>query len=226
MQQATGRGWRSSRLIRLTGAVAFIAAPGLATPARPGAEPVRSLAEIRNEQVVRQHWDLSCGAAAVATLLTYQLGHPVSEHDVALAMLRRTSPLLVRARLGFSLLDLKIYAATQGFGAAGYGQMTLADLDAMAPAIVPIRQHGFRHFVVYRGRQGDRVLIADPSFGNRTLPVEAFETKWANGIGFIVFDPAAPHAPNRMGAPAELFIFPARQTQRAAIANVRTGGGP
>ncbi len=226
MQQATGRGGRSSRFIRLAAAVALVAAPGLAIPAGSGAKPVRSLVEIRNEQVVRQHWDLSCGAAAVATLLTYQLGHPVSEHDVAIAMLRRTSPLLVRARLGFSLLDLKIYAATQGFGAAGYGQMTLADLDAMAPAIVPIRLHGFRHFVVYRGRRGDRVLIADPSFGNRTLPVEIFEKEWANGIGFVVFDPAEPRAPNRMGAPPELFVFPARQAERAAIANVRTGGGP
>jgi predicted double-glycine peptidase len=104
--------------------------------------------------------------------------------------------------------------------------MTLSDLDAMAPTIVPIHRYGFRHFVVYRGRRGDRVLIADPSFGNRTLPVENFEAAWANNIGFIVFDPAEPHAPNRMGAPAELFVFPASQAERTAIAGVRTGGRP
>lgn len=215
------------RLVRLAAIFALaVAAPGWAAQVGPGAKPVRSLVELRYEQVVRQQWDLSCGAAAIATLLTYQLGHPVSEHDVALAMLRRTSPLLVRARLGFSLLDLKIYAATQGFGAAGFGAMTLADLDVMAPVIVPIRRHGFRHFVVYRGRRGDRVLIADPSFGNRTLAAETFEAAWANNIGFIVFDPAEPHAPNRMGAPAELFVFPGGQAERTAIASVRTGGRP
>jgi predicted double-glycine peptidase len=218
---------KTVRLVLLAAAFPLAAAaPGWSLQAGPGAKPFRSLAERRNEQVVRQQWDLSCGAAAIATLLSYQLGHPVSEHDVALAMLRRASPLLVRARLGFSLLDLKIYAATQGFGAAGFGQMTLADLDAMAPAIVPIRRYGFRHYVVYRGRRDDRVLIADPSFGNRTLPVETFEAAWANTIGFIVFDPAEPHPPNRMGAPAELFVFPGSQAERTAIVGVRTGGRP
>ena len=191
-----------------------------------GGKPVRSLAELRNAQVVRQHWDLSCGAAAIATILTYQLGHPVTEREVVLAMVRHTTPNLVRMRLGFSLLDLKIFAATQGFGAAGFGDMTLDDLDGLAPAIVPIRWHGFRHFVVYRGRRGGRVLIADPAFGNRTLAEEAFWAVWANRIGFIVFDPASPRAPNRMGAPAELFVVPTRQTERTSIANLRSLGGP
>ncbi|HZZ34495.1 MAG TPA: cysteine peptidase family C39 domain-containing protein [Caulobacteraceae bacterium] len=198
-----------------------VAATGASVAASPSSgKPVRSLAEMREAQVVRQHWDLSCGAAAIATVLTYQLGHPVSERAVALAMLRRTSPTLVRARLGFSLFDLKVYAATQGFGAAGFSNMTLADLDTMAPAIVPIRWRGFRHFVVYRGRRAGRVLFADPSFGNRTLTEAAFQAAWAGGIGFIVFDPADPRPPNRMGAPAELFVAPPRQAERAALASL------
>jgi len=217
----------ATRHIRLMPALVLaVAAPCWADGTGAGTRPVRSLFELRNDKVVRQQWDLSCGAAAIATVLTWQLNHPVSEHDVAVAMLRRTSPLLVRARLGFSLLDLKIYAATQGFWAAGYGKMTLADLDKMAPVIVPTRHFGFRHFVVYRGRRGDRVLIADPSFGNRTLPVETFEADWANNIGFVVFDANAPQAPNRMGAPAELFIFPGQQAARNAVAGIRTGTGP
>ena len=199
-------------------AMAVAATGVLAGAPQGGGKAVRSLAEMRDAQVVRQHWDLSCGAAAIATVLTYQLGHPASERAVALAMLRRTSPTLVRARLGFSLFDLKVYAATQGFAAAGFGGMTLADLDSAAPVIVPIRWRGFRHFVVYRGRRAGRVLIADPSFGNRTLSEAAFQASWANRVGFIVFDPAAPHPPNRMGAPAALFVMPPRQAQRAALA--------
>jgi uncharacterized protein len=199
--------------------VALAAGPALAAPA--DGKVVRSLNEVRNEDVVRQQWDLSCGAAAIATLLTFQLGRPVSERAVALALLRRTSPALVRARLGFSLLDLKIYAATQGVGAAGYGGLSLADLDELAPAIVPLRQHGFDHFVVYRGRAAGRVLVADPAFGNRIIAEDAFLAAWATRVGFTVFDPAYPHAPNRMGAPAELFLAPGAQARRAAVA-----GGP
>ena len=222
--QRQGRRWTPTALAVVI-AVALAATAASAQPL-PGGKPVRSLAELRNAQVVRQHWDLSCGAAAIATILTYQLGHPVTEREVALVMVRRTTPNLVRMRLGFSLLDLKIFAATQGFGAAGFGDMTLADLDGLAPAIVPIRWHGFRHFVVYRGRRGGRVLIADPAFGNRTLAEEAFWAVWANRIGFIVFDPASPRAPNRMGAPAELFIVPTRQTERTSIATLSSLGGP
>jgi predicted double-glycine peptidase len=187
---------------------------------------VRSLAEFRDEDVVRQRLDLTCGAAAIATLLTYQFGRPVSERAVVLALLGRTSAALVRARLGFSLLDLKGYVASQGLAAAGLGGMTLDDLDQRAPAIVPLRWHGFRHFVVYRGRRGDRVLLADPAFGNRTLRFDAFQSAWAGGIAFVVFDPANPHAPNRLGAPPELFLVPGEQAQRAVIADSRIGGRP
>lgn len=211
---------------RLLGYVVYALLPMAAPVAR--AEPehrhVRSITELRHDGVIRQQWDLSCGAAAIATLLTYQLNHPVTEREVAFALLRRTSPNLVRARLGFSLFDLKVYAATQGFGAVGYGEMTLEDLDRIAPAIVPVRMHGFRHFVVYRGRLGDRILIADPSFGNRTMPEWSFKSAWAGGIGFKLFDPAQPDAPNRMGAPSALFIAPAPSARREAITSISTGG--
>jgi len=175
---------------------------------------------------VRQRLDLTCGAAAIATVMTYQFGRAVTERGVVLALLGRTNPALVRAQLGFSLLDLKRYASTQGLTAAGFGGMSVDDLDARAPAIVPMRWHGFRHFVVYRGRQGDRVLLADPAFGNRTLRVDAFQSAWAGGIAFLVFDPANPHRSNRMGAPAELFLVPNDQTRRAVLAVSNPGVSP
>lgn len=191
------------------------AATALAAP--PGEKPVRSLAEIRGEDVVRQQWDLSCGAAAIATLFTYQFGRPVDERTVAIAMLKRTSPDLVRARLGFSLLDLKLFAGTHGLAAAAFADMDLPDLDRVAPVIIPINWFGSRHFVVYRGRRNGRVLLADPAFGNRTLPEDRFRSIWAGGIGFVVVDPANPHAPNRMGAPADLFLAPGAPAERAQL---------
>src|SRR5690242_10352026 len=81
--------------------------------------PVRSLLEIRQANVIIQQWDASCGAAALATLLTYHLGNAVSERAVAQAMLGKTDPLRVKHRGGFSLLDLKRYAEARGFQADG-----------------------------------------------------------------------------------------------------------
>ena len=182
---------------------------------------VRSLLELRDDRLVRQHWDLSCGAAVVATLLTYQLGAPVTERQAALGMLRSGDARLVRARLGFSLLDVKRFAATRGFDAAGYGDLTLDELVAMAPVIAPTRVFGFGHFVVVRGREGDRLLLADPAFGNRTMRVDAFLAAWPSRIGLVIFPRGQPHPPNRMGAPHALFLTPATSAVRSADADLR-----
>jgi predicted double-glycine peptidase len=195
----------------------------VATAAAGQAKAVRSLLELRNEGLVRQQWDLSCGAAAVATLMTYQLGDPVSERQAALGMLRASDARLVRARLGFSLLDLKRFAASRGFAAAGYAGLTLDDLLAMAPAVAPIRVRGFGHFVVVRGRRGDRLLLGDPAFGNRTMPVDDFLKVWTSRVGFVVYRPDDPHPANRIGAPAELFMAPAEGVLRQAAAHRRVG---
>ena len=167
------------RCIALVIFVAWSAATG-------AAEPVRSLLEIRQEKVVVQQWDTSCGAAALATLLVYQHGLRLSEKQIAEGMLRRTTPLKVKTRGGFSLLDLKRYADSQGLQGLGYLKVGLEGLIEMAPAITPVVVRGYPHFVVVRGRLGDKVLLADPAFGNRTMDVEAFQKAWQGGITFVI----------------------------------------
>jgi predicted double-glycine peptidase len=164
---------------------------GLAADGRP----VKSLLEMRHEHVVMQKFDLSCGAAALATLLNYQHGDPVSERDVAKELIRREeylqNPALVNIRQGFSLLDLKRYVEQRGYDGIGYGKLTLEDLIERAPVMVPIHTHGYNHFVIFRGLWGARVLLADPAWGNRTMPVDAFEQMWLDypdfgKVGFVV----------------------------------------
>jgi hypothetical protein len=141
---------------------------------------------MRQEKMVAQKWDVSCGAAALATILTYQFHDPVSERAVAQAMLNRTDPLRVKYRGGFSLLDLKRFAQSRGFEADGYEQMTLDHLKSSAPLIVPISSNGNAHFVVFRGAVGDRVVLADPAYGNRVMRAPEFLNSWRSGLGFIV----------------------------------------
>jgi uncharacterized protein len=151
-----------------------------------GQGPVRSLLELRTEGVIVQQWDTSCGAAALATVLTFTFDDPVSEEAAARAMLRRTSPLRVRARGGFSLLDLKRFAEGRGYVAEGYRGLDLDQLVRLRSPIVPINEWGNAHFVVVRGLRDGRVDIADPGFGNRLLPVEQFLELWQHGIGFAI----------------------------------------
>jgi predicted double-glycine peptidase len=163
-------------------AVAFALYQGAATA---GERPVRSLQEMRQENLIIQQWDSSCAAAALATILTYDLRYPVTEEQVALGMLKQTDPLRVRHRGGFSLLDMKRYAAELNFRSSGYTEMTLDDLGARVPMIVPIKVRGYDHFVVVRNVTEREVRIADPGFGNYMMSRERFNNVWP-GVGFKV----------------------------------------
>lgn len=154
--------------------------------AQSNAWRVLSLAEIRHERVIIQKWDVSCGAAALATLLTYDLGDPVTERAVATAMLHRVDPIRVRARGGFSLLNMQEYAERRGYQAEGFGEMSLDDLPEYLPAIVPVRFHGYDHFVVVRAIQDGDVIFADPAYGRRALSVRRFDEAWEQKVAFVV----------------------------------------
>ena len=168
-------------------AFAALLAAASAMPVFPSEiRPVRSLLEARHQNVVIQEWDSSCGAAALATILRFQLGDPVSERDIALGILRATDPDRVRGRGGFSLLDLKRYATARGFAAEGYAGLTTGQLLRAAPAIVPVRSHRGDHFVVFRGVVNGQAVLADPAFGNRSLPYAAFEAAWKDRLAFVV----------------------------------------
>ena len=203
------KAWRTSPAFFV-----FLAVAGAATA--DGRPPVRSLLEIRQENVIVQQWDISCGAAALATLLTYQHGERVTEKAVAQTMLGKTDPLRVKVRGGFSLLDLKRYASARGFQADGYSDMTLADLAKLGAAIVPVVFDRYPHFVVFRALSDDRVLIADPAYGNRSLEVEAFEKAWQK-IAFVVERPGHHKPSGRLGPRLQDELRPSNDMIRNAL---------
>jgi hypothetical protein len=185
-------------------------------PGHGAAQPVRSLLEMRQERVVVQEWDLSCGAAALATVLNYQHDDPVSEREIALGLMHRKEyledPTLVLQRMGFSLLDLKRYVEGRGYTGIGYGQLELADLIERAPAIVPVNLNGYNHFVVFRGARGNRILVADPAWGNRTLTLDEFEAAWLTypefgRVGFVVAHQDGTSPDNRLAPRPQDFVF-------------------
>jgi hypothetical protein len=191
-------------------------APSKSTLAADTSRPVKSLLELRQERVTIQNWDLSCGAAALRTILNYAYDDPVSERDIAKALIARDryidNPALVRVQQGFSLLDLKKYVDARGYRGIGYGKLKLEHLIERAPLIVPIRVNGYSHFVVFRGVRGNRVLLADPAWGNRTLTIDAFEDAWLTSpefgrVGFVVARSDGTQPTNRLAPRPDDFVF-------------------
>ena len=147
--------------------------------------PVTSIKQARQASTRLQQYDFSCGSAAIATLLTYQYGYPITERAVFDEMYARGDQAKIR-REGFSLLDMKNFLAAHGFEADGFNQPLDKLNEARIPAIVLINQHGYHHFVVIKGLQADRVLIGDPANGTRAVPRAAFEASWESRLLFVI----------------------------------------
>lgn len=213
----------SVAVVAIVAIVAFALWPALAgglfggetARADDAAPPVRSLVEKRHRNVVLQQWDLSCAAAALATILRYQYGVPVTERSVALGLIDReeyiANPGLVRLRQGFSLLDLKRFVDALGYEGIGLGQLAFPDLLERAPIIVPVNLQGYPHFVVFRGATSDTVLLADPAFGNVTMSIRKFTNGWIEyrdigRVGFVVTKSGTQARPGRLAARALDFV--------------------
>ena len=211
--------WTIPKLVMLATLASLVTSPadGREIEPRRGTKPVLSLQEIRNVGVVRQKWDISCGAAALATLLTYQHGDSVPEVEVAKTMLQKTDPLRVRVRQGFSLLDLKRFVDERGYEGSGYSELTLKDLVDMAPLIIPVEVSRYPHFVIFRGIEDDRVVLADPAFGNRTMKVPAFLNVWTETIGFVVERRDDRPPPNRLNPKPNDLVIPLSAAVRTAL---------
>ncbi len=139
------------------------------------------------QNIVPQEYDFSCGAAAVATLLTYHYGVETTEEEVFKAMFAVGDPDKIKAQ-GFSLLDLKRYLEARGLRANGFS-VTLDELQREGvPAIQLINLRGYFHFVVIKGINDEEVLVGDPALGIGKYSRAEFERMRANDIAFVILD--------------------------------------
>ena len=162
--------------------------------------PAKSLKDLRDRNVVKQRFDFSCGAAALATIVRYGLGAAVTEREILTDLygLLSDDERVVVGKTGFSLLHLQRVAQGRGYTAEGFriGPEQLPLLGG--PVIVYIEPRGYKHFAVLRGIDGDRVFLADPSRGNIRLRLDTFLESWlradGTGIIFVVEPPDATSA--------------------------------
>ncbi len=143
-----------------------------------------TLKDYRYRDTIVQQRDFSCGSAALATMLHYHYGRPITETEALQAMYAAGDKKKIEKE-GFSLLDMKRYLATIGLQAEGYR----VSLDKLAevgiPAIALVNINGYLHFVLVRGISDSEVLVADPALGMKTYSRSKFEEMW-NKIFFVI----------------------------------------
>lgn len=145
---------------------------------------VVSMKGMKYQNLIRQHTDFSCGAAALATILKYAYRLDVDENKVLQGLFAVSDPEIVQVR-GFSLLDIKNYVEAVGFRGRGYRVEADTLKDIRIPTIVLLDLKGYKHFVVLKKVDGDDVYVADPALGNKVISMETFATQW-NGVVFAV----------------------------------------
>ena len=194
-QSRGGLTWSPRWSARCWGLFFFLCLVAVATPPRSlGAGETRvwgaggafsmkltSLKEARWKRVIRQQYDFSCGSAAVATLLSHHYNMPVSEAEVFEEMFLTGDQAKIQTD-GFSMLDMKRFLDKRGLKSDGF-RMSLDKLARIGvPGIVLINTRGYRHFVVVKGIEPDRVVVADPALGTTVWTRDSFEEVWGGGI--------------------------------------------
>jgi hypothetical protein len=154
---------------------------------------VQSYKELAQRQIVMQQRDYSCGAAALATIIRYYWGDPVTEEQFLLLLEKVLKPedLKEREQNGLSLTDLRNLANKAGYQAS-IGRIKFAELaESRVPVLVGIITNKYDHFVVFRGAAGGWVYLADPSRGQIRIPNGTFQKQWQKNAILVIAKPGA-----------------------------------
>lgn len=141
----------------------------LISPSISGTTPVKSWKALRDDGVIKQNFDYSCGAASLATVMSFY-GKDVTEKEVMDAM-GKTDNLA-------SFEDMANVLPKFGFVAQGialsFDQLTKLKI----PVVAYLQPERDDHFTVIRGISDSLVWIGDPSWGNRVLTKARFLEMW------------------------------------------------
>jgi len=158
---------------------------GILPNGAPYTRSVETMQEVRYRNLIRQHTDYSCGAAALATILRYAYHLDADERTVIEGMMGVADPGVVAQR-GFSLLDIKRYVESLGMRGRGYRVDESRLRTLRVPGLVLMDVRGFRHFVVLKQVDGDTVELGDPILGNRSIAFSEFVKQWPSRAVFVV----------------------------------------
>lgn len=127
---------------------------------------------MRDRLVVKQRFDMSCGAAALATILGLYYQEKTDEADIID---------IIGLRDEYSFAELAYAAGEKGYKAVPVS----ADFNTLThlkiPVILFIMNFGAGHFTVFKGTDGENVWLGDPAWGNIHLTKADFLKRWQTG---------------------------------------------
>lgn len=136
---------------------------------------VKSYQELKNEGVIRQNYEQSCGASSLATIVNLIDDENLSEFDVLKLMSEQE---LQTDMVSFA--DLETVLSKLGYENKSY-KINKENLDKLVniPMIVKIEDDPrFPHFIVLIKHKGDFLEILDPSHGRYISSKREFLRLW------------------------------------------------
>jgi predicted double-glycine peptidase len=125
--------------------------------------------------IIRQESEITCGPAALASLLCYYFSEETSENELA-----ELSGTYEKGTT--TLLGLRDACIAKGHEAIGYN-MTLPQLmreveASKVPVVVHFNEPSL-HYALVVGQVDDFILISDPSVGNVSMSRDDFLRRWS-----------------------------------------------
>ncbi|RAX56230.1 peptidase C39 [Helicobacter monodelphidis] len=154
---------------------------------------VKSYQELKNQKVVRQNYEQSCGASSLATLLNLIDKKQYTELDLLKVMSQKE---LYTDMVSFA--DLKSAIQTLGYEGQSYKiHQDNLELLIQVPLLVKIEDDPrFPHFVVIINQKGNYLEVLDPSHGSYISSKSQFFSIWdrhkKGGFALVVVPKAGP----------------------------------
>lgn len=135
----------------------------------------------------------TCGPAAIATLLRYYFDFETSEQEMLELALEASEDQERALTIGFNAAALKYAVESKGILVQGY-RLTIGNLvDYFERGGLPVVLHVTNprnHYVVAIGTTEGHAVLADPSWGQRIMDIDALQTeKHFSGVVLVPLPP-------------------------------------
>ncbi len=153
----------------------------------------KTFLSLKQEQIVMQKFDYSCGSASLATLMNY-FKKGILEKDILNSIKKSVSKKEYQQILdeGLSLKNLRDAAEGMGFKATGLAIKPNDLYQANIPILVFLKKKMLNHFTVFTAYHNGVIHIKDPVLGHQLLSEEEFEKMYQGKALFVNFNNQLP----------------------------------